>query len=198
MKIDVSQYEVQFASVLTVEAARDHFHEYLKSQFTEEPLLFLLRVTEFKAQVEPKGQVQTVLDIYNTFIKQNAEKELNIQHRDRDYVLQILQSTDQFNKKDNLVVPDTIYDALFTKVFRELREDSGARYVRSKAFHTFVNRMGEEFIQSIAIDNRLKAYQDVILRKEDFSQQSISQKDVDFFVQVLSDSTEWGMFFIPH
>jgi hypothetical protein len=188
--IDLQSYDVQFSRLLTVEIAREHFKEYLKQQFTEELLLFLVAVDEFKKQTEKK-QVTTAIHIYKTFIKAGSEQELNIQNRERDHVYALLNASEQFTKQEALLVPLTIFDRIYEIVFRELREDSFARYIRSKPFHAFVNQMGQDFIDSIAIDISMKAYQDVILRKEDFSQTSICQKDVDFFKTVLGDSTEW-------
>jgi hypothetical protein len=172
-----------------VPTALEHFKSYLKEIFSEESLEFILAVTEFKSS----KQVALLCNIYNTFLKDHAEKELNIPKRDREKVLQHLNQYDQF-KQDTLLVDVSIFDAIYIIVYRELREDAGARYIRSKSFQTFVDKMGEDFLLSIALDISQKAYEDVILTEEDFSQKTISQKDVNFFMQVLSDSTEWRTF----
>ncbi len=188
-RTDLGRYEIQFTRLLTVPTALEHFKSYLKEIFSEESLEFILAVTEFKSS----KQVALLCNIYNTFLKDHAEKELNIPKRDREKVLQHLNQYDQF-KQDTLLVDVSIFDAIYIIVYRELREDAGARYIRSKSFQTFVDKMGEDFLLSIALDISQKAYEDVILTEEDFSQKTISQKDVNFFMQVLSDSTEWRTF----
>ena len=191
-KIALANYEIQFTRLLTVDVAAEHFKQYLRTQLTEESLLFLLAVTDFKQQTDAKQQAETVLEIYNTYVKLNAEKELNIQNRERNDVLNALNQSEQFNNTEKLVVPDTIFDTLYKMIFRELREDSGARYIKSQGFQTFVNEQEKDFIASIAVDISMRVYADVIIRKEDFNQTAVSHKDIDFLIQILSDSTEWG------
>ncbi len=190
-KLDLQTYEVQLTRLLTVKEACEHFRIYLKERLTEEPLSFLLAVNAFKLEQNISEKVTAVLHIHELFIKTNSDQELNIPHREREKIGKAIKNSGQQTHTDELLVSENIFDSVYTIVLRELREDSFARYIRSKPFQAFVNKKGEEFIQQFAIDISLRAYQDVILRKEDFGQRTITQKDVDFFVQTLSDSTEW-------
>jgi hypothetical protein len=180
--INLQQYDIQFSQLLVNSLSVAHFIEYLKSQHSEESLLFLLAVNEFKESTDKKTKV---VDVYNEFIVPTSKHTINIPNRDRDQIVTAI------NAEDDTEL-DNVFDSIYAMVYRELREDCGTRYLRSKEFQKFVNKMGKEFMNDIAIDVSMKPYEDVILRKEDFSQKSVTQKDVDFFTHVLSDSTEWG------
>jgi hypothetical protein len=120
--VDLTKYEVQFSRLLSVEAAREHFRQFLRKQLAEESLSFLVAVTEFKTVVASE-KVNSLLRIYDAFLKMNAEQEINIPSREREQVLKILTESNQFNKTDVLLVSEKIFDTMYNTVYRELRED---------------------------------------------------------------------------
>jgi hypothetical protein len=191
-RVPLENYEVQFHRLLAVEPARENLKTYLKSQLTEELLLFLVAVDETKLLSDTKEQAAAVRKIYEDYVKIGSPHELNISNREREKVTQLLSHHKQFETEE-LVVPITIFDETYKLVRRELREDSVARYLRSKTFQQFVNEMGEEFLNTIAVDISMQEYSDVMLVEEDFRQKGITQKDVDFFVKLLGDSPGWRM-----
>ena len=186
MKINLQQYDIQFSQLLVHQSAVEHFMDYLKTQHSEESLLFLLAVNEFK---ECTDQRSKAIEIYNEFIVPSSKHTINIPNRDRDQIVTDINDEDDSNL-------DSIFDSTYAMVYRQLREDCGTRYLRSKEFQKFVNKMGKDFMNEIAIDVSMKPYEDVILRKEDFSQKTVTHKDVEFLMHVLSDSTEWGEYSI--
>jgi len=89
------------------------FHGYLKSEFSEENLDFLMSVKEFRQF--PNNE--KAAEIYELFVRINSLKEINIEFGVRK---KIEQKKDSADKK--------IFDEAYDKVFKLVESDSFSRF----------------------------------------------------------------------
>ncbi len=168
-----------------------HLLAYLKRSFNEEGFLFLLDVRKFKEATDPSEQVQLLLYIFDTYIMYPSKKEINVDGIEKSAVKAQIDESKQWENVNNMLVPSSIFDKIYTTVLRELKEDAFPRYVRSLDFLDFAQSMGESFVQSIAVPKEHSERARFMISTEDLKSISITDKDVCFILKMCEDSSEW-------
>jgi hypothetical protein len=74
-------------------------------------------------------------------------------------------------------------------IYRELKEDVFARYIRSQQFQTLCNKKGKEFMHQIAIDDTING--SMMYQPADFRSNTIVDRDIQFILKMSEDSNDW-------
>ena len=162
-KFSLHDYEVQFDKVMVVAEARQLFADFLKKNLTEESLLFIHDVDEFKRIEDKKEQVTKILVIVDTYILKGAKKEINIDGRERELIEKQIAESKQRENTDTIVVQARLFDRVYPLILQEMKQDSFARFIRSVQFSKFANQKGEDFIKQIAIHVSLLERKDILI-----------------------------------
>ncbi|KAK3751819.1 hypothetical protein QZH41_013276, partial [Actinostola sp. cb2023] len=97
---EVLQWTKSFEKLLSSKSGIKLFHDFLKSEYAEENLLFWLAVEKLKKETEPANIKNLAQMIYNDYVSTESPKEVSIDHKTRQVIdLEIVQPTQNtFNK----------------------------------------------------------------------------------------------------
>jgi hypothetical protein len=126
-KADKEKIMINFQSASEKEDIGEIFLKFLKSEFNQEPWLFLKEIKKLdslKDEDEISKQVNYLMD---TYIKDNSVSEVNISGKSKRELLQDFESND-FWKKD----PIGLFSNVKKIVEKELFQDNWKRFIRSK------------------------------------------------------------------
>jgi hypothetical protein len=125
--------EIQFEVIFINNDVKENFLKYLKQNYADEQLLFLLQVDEFKT-CKPDEQVQKAISIWNQFIREGSEYEINIDGKSKANLTELI--SEQRRNSDTLTVSVSIFDKVYTEIYKALK-DEFPRYLLSNIFREF-------------------------------------------------------------
>ncbi|EFC47519.1 predicted protein [Naegleria gruberi] len=91
----------------------------------------------------------------------------------------------------NIVDPDVLFNEIVISVNVDLKLDQFPRFSRSKFLLDFLNKQGEAFTRSIAIDVSRGFHVDIRFLPKDLSKNFIYDKDIFFGFSLIEDSPDW-------
>jgi hypothetical protein len=185
-----SRYEVQMSRVFVVPDLREHFSKYLRRSLNEDSFLFMLAIREFKTSIVTIDKVRVALHILDEFITKESLHEVNIDYKTKLTVIHAFEYTQQRQNFDVLIVPLNVFDAMYSIVYRELREDAFPRYIRSHDFRSFISDRGEQFLRNISVETT-PTKPTTTVRPEDFIDHTITDRDISFILRMNEDSNDW-------
>ncbi|CAG8436421.1 3833_t:CDS:2 [Diversispora eburnea] len=126
---------------------RTLFMDFLKANFCEENLLFLMDVKTFKIRYntniskdgkplniqEQEELVNDAFRIYNTYLAPASSNELNIDHGLRQKMIQYMTSIVSTGPPANTITGH-LYDSIEDTIFRLLASDSVPKFVKTKEY----------------------------------------------------------------
>jgi hypothetical protein len=80
----------EFDQIVKDEYYRREFHQFLKMEFGEENLMFFMDVESFKLTLDE----QKAMQIVENYLKDNAQKEVNVSYKAKQSVLEKVQCKD--------------------------------------------------------------------------------------------------------
>ncbi|CAG8665845.1 1367_t:CDS:2, partial [Ambispora leptoticha] len=114
------------------------FMNFVKANFCEENLLFLLDVKEFKSkyghqlnEAEQKLLISDALQIYNKYLAPVCPHELNIDHALRQQMIQYMTNN---NETQPTTITLDIYDKIEDTIFRLMASDSIPKFIRTEKY----------------------------------------------------------------
>ncbi|CAG8502033.1 1905_t:CDS:1 [Cetraspora pellucida] len=127
--------------ILEDPSLRSLFMEFLKANFCEENLLFLLDVKEFKAKhntsINEDSKQEALIDdafrIYSTFLAPQSPHELNIEHGLRQHMIQYMTMIANEKSSSNKITGH-LYDKIQDAVFRLMATDSIPKFIRTEKY----------------------------------------------------------------
>lgn len=119
---DTPQWTEPLESVLSCKKGLASFQTFLRSEFSEENIEFWLSCENFRksksGKLEKKGWM-----IYEEFIKNDAAKEVNLDHE-----------TKEITKKNLQHVTHNCFDVAQKKIYNLMESDSYPRFLKSALF----------------------------------------------------------------
>jgi hypothetical protein len=153
----------------------------------EEGLLYLNAVDEFVREPDIIRQHKLAFNIVDNFIRVGSKQEVNVDNYARDSVMELLEAAD----REKLLALHT-FDPVTKIIFRELKDDPFARYVRTNMFEKFIRSKGEEFLKEIALDLRIAGIRNAVLfQPKDFDSPCITDRDIQFMFKLIETPSEW-------
>mmetsp|Transcript_7450 Transcript_7450/g.8561 ORF Transcript_7450/g.8561 Transcript_7450/m.8561 type:complete len:464 (-) Transcript_7450:756-2147(-) len=166
------------SSFFSISGAKSSFAEFLESEYNGELLEFCDEVKELVGTESEKSvTVEDASKIFNTFIKEDAPKQINISHAQRKEFEKILKDAE----KSAANVPSTIFDNPLAESLYVLKTDPFPRYKARL-------RQGESdpFINGIWMKARLK--QGDQMNRETFKQWEKQTPELFSFLQKLQSA----------
>jgi hypothetical protein len=188
----LENYEVQFDLIFQVPQLKENFYSYLKATLNEDAFDFCAEVQEYKKILTNHDtQTRKASKIIDNYVRAGSSHEINIGNKVRNEVLHDYLKVN-VEDKDKLPYSTTLFDPVYANVYRELKQDSFARYLRSEEFAKFINKMGEPFLKNISIDLRVAGSRNAILyQPSDFSSTHIDDRDITFITKLNEDSSDY-------
>lgn len=91
----------------------------------------------------------------------------------------------------NKLNPDTLFDKIIFSVNLDLKIDQFPRFTRSKELLEFLNKQGESFTRSIAVDISRGYNVDIRYKPKDLTKNYIYDRDIYFGLGLIEDSPDW-------
>ncbi|KAL0490141.1 regulator of G-protein signaling [Acrasis kona] len=178
MKIQYQDYEVLFENIFEERGIQENYRRYLDKSYQLEPLLFLLEVRLFRKN----PTLQHAKEIINKFIRNNAEYELNLSNNDRLPII-------EFGDNATTTPPENLFQPIHNIVFAELRSDSFHRYLNSEIFKEYINKKGEQYLNSIS--KKIFNCKKPKILPGDFSVPYITDQDVENWIRMNDCVSDW-------
>eukprot|EP01080_Neovahlkampfia_damariscottae_P006404 gene6404-10411_t len=185
-------FSVNLYSVYTVDEMRKAFISHLKKEQNLENFEFMEEVKKLETIILAKEQIQKLSELYETFIKVGAKKEINIYDNVRKKFHKKLKLQLSKENTENWILqesPVNVLKPIINSVNHVLFYDVFPRFVRSDNCHKILKKFPK--------DNRIwvsKKTLDFQFSNSDFYQQPfISQKDVKFLKSLMFDSFDWNL-----
>lgn len=123
----VKKWSESFDQLISHKAGLDVFTRFLKTEFSEENIEFWLACEDFKSEDLSQLSLKAN-EIYETFIKKEASKEVNL-----DF------NTKELTSKNISHPTHNTFDAAQMKIYTLMEQDSYPRFLRSSLYLDLVN-----------------------------------------------------------
>uniref|UniRef100_A0A8C6UNB9 Regulator of G protein signaling 20 n=1 Tax=Neogobius melanostomus TaxID=47308 RepID=A0A8C6UNB9_9GOBI len=134
---EVRSWGQSFDKLMCCPAGRNAFRQFLRTEFSEENMLFWLACEEFcqetnKGSIEEKARV-----IYEDYISILSPKEVSLDSRVREAI------------NRNMVEPTShTFDDAQLQIYTLMQRDSYPRYMNSQAYKNLLNTLSEQSPES--------------------------------------------------
>ncbi len=112
----VSQYEVPFENIVDDKKARTCFHEYLKANLNEEPLLFMTELDHYVTLIGTKARYKSATKIVEDYLQANSKHAINVSNALRQDAYDVLAKSDESN------CPKDMFDEIRLSVYLDLKQ----------------------------------------------------------------------------
>eukprot|EP01080_Neovahlkampfia_damariscottae_P000796 gene796-9046_t len=181
-------YELTFGSVFSNDTVKKEFNEFLKTEFNQQPLLFIMEVEELEKIQDEKKKVEKSLSIVKKFIFENSELEVNISF---DKKKELLQLYEEQMKNDSWIIKKTpveTFEPIIAILKQELKYDPFKRFVRTKKCEQLMIQFQKE--DSVVVPKILKNFD---YTHEHFLTPDIEDTDFEFGLSLLRDNYSWKL-----
>lgn len=120
---EVQEWGISFEKLLTSKIGVKIFHDFLKSQYSEENLLFWLAVEKLKKETDLAVVKELAQSIYRDYLSSESPKEVSIDHKTRQMIEDVMDQPDQ-----------TVYDHAQRHVYYVMYQDCYPRFIVSNVF----------------------------------------------------------------
>ena len=127
----VRDWSTKFDHLMRDEDGRQLFQIFLQQEHSEENLLFWNQVSALKAITEPKAFASQVHEIYTTFLKPMAEREVNVAGGCRRKIEDDLHTVEG-------EIPRDVYDSAQLQLYNLMHRQSYPRFLASDVFDSIV------------------------------------------------------------
>ncbi|ELU04586.1 hypothetical protein CAPTEDRAFT_127971, partial [Capitella teleta] len=124
---DIKLWGESFDKVMHTQGGRKVFREFLRSEYSEENMLFWLACEELKNEVNPELVEEKARLIYEDYISILSPKEVSLDSRVREVI----------NK--NMVEPTpSTFDEAQLQIYTLMHRDSYPRFLNSQIYKTLL------------------------------------------------------------
>jgi hypothetical protein len=185
---DLQKYHIHFHSIYQNEDMKKSFLKHLESEFNTEPFEFCLFAYEFENLEKDEEKLSSFFQIYDCYLKNNSEKEINISGEKKDIFYK--KNSDQLESKDKWISKDEreIFQSLRICIENQLYHDVFPRFIRSTQCMKVLEKH-----QRDSKTLELKQIYDFPYKDSDFEQEIITNKDISFLDRLMEDSYDWDL-----
>ena len=189
-KFDKKNYMIHFESVFINKTVHDSFRSFLKTEFNEQPLDFLVEVEKFEKLTKIKEKIKKIHEIIEIYIKEDSKEEINISGKLKKQLLK--QYEPQINESEELKIELKDFFMVVKKVIQEeLYFDSWKRFVRSNFCDGIISKFYDD--KSICSPQITTQFN---YTNEYFTHPFIHDSDFEFAKLLIKDNFHWQVSYI--
>uniref|UniRef100_A0A3B4ZH06 Regulator of G protein signaling 20 n=1 Tax=Stegastes partitus TaxID=144197 RepID=A0A3B4ZH06_9TELE len=129
---DARSWAMSFEKVMKSAAGRSCFRQFLRTEFSEENMMFWLACEELKKETNKTVVEEKVRQIYEDFISILSPKEVSLDSRVRDVI------------NRNMLEPTShTFDDAQQQIYTLMQRDSYPRYINSSAYTDLLKSLEE-------------------------------------------------------
>nr|XP_020475461.1 regulator of G-protein signaling 20-like isoform X2 [Monopterus albus]XP_020475462.1 regulator of G-protein signaling 20-like isoform X2 [Monopterus albus] len=129
---DVHSWSMSFEKVMKSAAGRSCFRQFLRSEFSEENIMFWLACEELKKETNKTVVEDKVRQIYEDFVSILSPKEVSLDSRVRDVI------------NRNMLEPTShTFDDAQQQIYTLMQRDSYPRFINSAVYTDLVKNLEE-------------------------------------------------------
>jgi hypothetical protein len=185
---DLQKHHVHFHSIYHNEEMKLSFLKHLESEFNTEPFEFCLLVEEFETKKLGEEKLKLFFVIYETFLKNNSDKEINLSGEIKQLFNQKnseqLESNDKWISKDE----ENIFSSIRVSIENQLYHDVFPRFIRTMNCIKVLEKHSRD---SKVLE--LKQIYDFPYKDSDFESEIVTDNDIAFLDRLMEDSYDWDL-----
>lgn len=182
---DVSNFNINIEAVLDCKLALRYFIQFLRDTSNTENANFILDVSQYREIRYEGKRLDKAKYIYNTYIKENAEYELNINSTTRDEIYNAM--------NEGTIGVKHIFDNVERIIIRGMNEQIFPLFLKSRLFEKFIEISTLNILYEIGTikKNSILYYIDGLCHLKDYY---ITHDDVEFIQsQALDSNCGWDI-----
>ncbi|CAK6957713.1 regulator of G-protein signaling 20 isoform X1 [Scomber scombrus] len=134
---EVRSWGQSFDKLMCCPAGRNSFRQFLRTEFSEENMLFWLACEEFSKETNKSVTEEKARGIYEDYISILSPKEVSLDSRVREAI------------NRNMVEPNShTFDDAQLQIYTLMQRDSYPRYMNSPAYKNLLNTLSEQSPES--------------------------------------------------
>jgi hypothetical protein len=187
---EVKNFIVHFDAIFTNQELSKCFQQFLKSEFNEEPFLFLNSVQQLSEKKEKTILIEKMLLIVEDFLIPGSNREINVSGKSKIPILEFYENYKNSSKEDWIVEqsPEIIFHPICKIVKHELFHDPWRRFLRTKPC--------EEMMIKYQQDSTVcspQIIENFMYKDEYFSHPYLFQSDFKFAASLFEDNFHWEL-----
>jgi len=183
---DKDNYELNFGSIFTHDTIKTAFKKFLKTEFNEEPLLFILEVEELEKIKNDEKKGQVFIKILKKYIFEGAERQINISFDKKKDLLELYEQQKNSESWILKLTPAETFENVIKNLKQELNYDPFKRFVRTKECEKLMIQHHKE--NTVVVPKIFKSFD---YKLEDFVTPDIVDTDFQFALSLLKDDYSW-------
>lgn len=184
-----SNYIINFNSIFNNKSMLEAFKDHLKKEFNLEPLEFLMEIDKLEKELPLQNeadQIKILHYIIDTFIKDRAEKELNLPSLEKEHFFESVNDQLKSDKWILTIPPKEVFKAIQKGVIQTLYLDSWPRFTRSDECASIVkDNLNDPNIVTFKGTAFFK------FGESEFDKCVITEKDIQFCKIIAEDGLYW-------
>ncbi|XP_053185947.1 regulator of G-protein signaling 20 isoform X1 [Scomber japonicus] len=134
---EVRSWGQSFDKLMCCPAGRNSFRQFLRTEFSEENMLFWLACEEFSKETNKSAIEEKARGIYEDYISILSPKEVSLDSRVREAI------------NRNMLEPNShTFDDAQLQIYTLMQRDSYPRYMNSPAYKNLLNTLSEQSPES--------------------------------------------------
>eukprot|EP01080_Neovahlkampfia_damariscottae_P001473 gene1473-12091_t len=189
---ELSDYVIQFKSVLLVPEIAQAFYHFLKQEYATDNWDFILEVNklqELAKKKNPQRLLKHAKNIFATYIETSSPKEILIGKTQKKFITEEIKKLG--NKNWNLkVAPNALFEGLKNLVMLEYKNDSFKRFSKEPDCLKLLEKYKKNRNVLLPQLSMVFNYKD-----EDFDITTTEKKDIAFLDRFILDNPNWQLIF---
>eukprot|EP01080_Neovahlkampfia_damariscottae_P012884 gene12884-7305_t len=185
-KVNKENYIVNFEAALSKKEIAIVFENFLKSEFNQEPWLYLQQVKELHELKEENRIITKIESITENFLQKNSKNELNISYELQKKTLTLLK--DLKEKKVEVQQAMDNLENIAETIRVQLRHDPWKRFYRSKSCEDIIQKYYNDSTVCSPATTVQYYYKD-----DHFEHPFIDDSDFEFGNNLFEDSYDWEL-----
>eukprot|EP01080_Neovahlkampfia_damariscottae_P010953 gene10953-3661_t len=186
-KFDKKNYMIHFESIFINKIVHGSFRDFLKTEYNQQPLDFLMEIEKYKKLTKEKEQIKKIHEIVSIYLNEESKEEINISGKLKLELLD--QYKPQIDEHEEFKMnPKDFFTHVQKVVQEELYFDSWKRFVRSNFCDGIVYKFHDNSaICSPQMINQFSYPDDY------YSHPFIFDADIEFAKLLIKDNFHWEL-----
>jgi hypothetical protein len=190
-EVQFSGYSIKFNSLFKIPEVGNSFYQFLQKEFSHENWDFILSLQNLETLCQKKSTkkiIQLVNLIKNTFIAEKSPKELEVDKKQKEEILnQLSKMKNSWNLK---ISPQQLFEPIEKIILMEYKNDAFKRFIRTPECLKLIekHKNNRHMLQP-------QLSQVFNYKNEDFKKQPPTKVDKEFLENLQKDNPNWLMVF---
>jgi len=194
-KIQYYEYQYVFTKVLNYPKALERLMQHMMKEHNEESLLFYCHCLEFDSFVGPSEKLVALVQlIYNSFVKRNSNKQINLSNEEVETITKAVAEFEQLpQEQQTRTSAKNVFMNGITAALHMIENDTFPRFVRSEFWIGWVRKTLKTAADLEQVAVHKSHLKQVLITAEDEERLMMTTKDISLVNNSTRDGINWDL-----